>query len=269
VSSGRVYDGANLEKEDTVVRAEGLRKSFGGIVAADGVSFAVERGTITGMIGPNGAGKSTLFNLVSGFYEPDGGSVHVGGREMTGARPYEVSRAGLVRTFQTPRTLEGMTVRESMLLGPRPQAGESVLPLFTSPGSVAEQERSNLDRAERLLERFEIDHLIDQPSTDLSGGQLKLVELARAIMSEPDALLLDEPVAGVNPNLANDIERMIRELNEDGLTFLVIEHDMPFIMGLADPIIVLDQGRVLMEGPPDAVRADERVIDAYLGGGGG
>jgi branched-chain amino acid transport system ATP-binding protein len=161
-----------------------------------------------------------------------------------------------------------MTVREAMLVGPRPQAGESIIPLFTSPSRVAEQERENLDRAVDLLERFEIDHLIDQPSTDLSGGQMKLVELARAITADPDVLLLDEPVAGVNPTLGNDIKRFIKELNEEGQTFCIIEHDMSFIMDLADPIIVLDQGRVLMEGTPDQVRNDPRVIDAYLGGGG-
>jgi branched-chain amino acid transport system ATP-binding protein len=260
------HDGANLDKPDAVLRADGLRKSFGGLVATDDASFAVERGTITGMIGPNGAGKSTLFNLVSGFYDPDAGSVSVNGVDVTGLEPYEISREGLVRTFQTPRRLEGMTVREAMLVGPRPQAGESILPLFASPGSVAAEERRNLGRAEALLERFEIGHLIDEPSTDLSGGQLKLVELARAFMTEPDVLLLDEPVAGVNPTLANDIKRFIRELNEEGQTFLIIEHDMPFIMDLADPIIVLDRGRVLMEGAPEQVRTDERVIDAYLGG---
>jgi ABC-type branched-subunit amino acid transport system ATPase component len=261
------YEGADLDKDDVVLRTEGLVKRFGGLVATDDVSFAVERGTITGMIGPNGAGKSTLFNLVSGFYEPDEGRVLVNDTDVTGLTPYQTSRAGLVRTFQTPRRLEGMTVREAMLVGPRPQLGESVIPLFTSPGKVTAEEQRSIERAEALLERFEIGHLIDQPSTDLSGGQLKLVELARAITAEPDVLLLDEPVAGVNPTLGNKIKRFIRELNEEeGLTFLIIEHDMPFIMDLADPVVVLDQGRVLMEGTPAEVRNDARVIEAYLGG---
>ncbi|WP_082230698.1 ABC transporter ATP-binding protein [Haloprofundus marisrubri] len=243
-----------------------MQKSFGGLVATDDASLAVERGSITGMIGPNGAGKSTLFNLISGFYDADGGQVFVDGEEVSGMSPHQISRHGLVRTFQTPRRLEGMTVREAMLVGPRPQRGESVWPLFLSPGKVRDEERANLARAEELLERFEISHLIDEPSTDLSGGQLKLVELARGITTNPDILLLDEPVAGVNPTLANDIKRFIRELNEEGQTFLIIEHDMPFIMDLADPIIVLDQGSVLMEGTPEQVRSDQRVIDAYLGG---
>jgi branched-chain amino acid transport system ATP-binding protein len=251
---------------DAILRTEGLRKSFGGLVATDDVSIAVERGSITGMIGPNGAGKSTLFNLISGFYEPDEGRVFVNGADVTDAQPHEVARNGLVRTFQTPRRLEGMTVREAMLVGAQPQTGESILPLWLSPSTVTEEERSNLDRAEELLERFEIEHLIDQPSTELSGGQSKLVELARAITTDPDVLLLDEPVAGVNPTLANDIKRFIRELNEEGQTFLIIEHDMPFIMDLAEPIVVLDQGSVLMEGSPAEVRSDQRVVDAYLGG---
>jgi len=254
---------------DPVLRTENLRKEFGGLTATDDVTIEVERGTITGMIGPNGAGKSTFFNLVSGFYEPDSGSVFVNETDVTDREPHEVTDAGMVRTFQTPKKLEGMTVREAMLVGPQNQLGESVLPLFTSPDAVREEEAGNLERAHELLERFEIDHLARQSATDISGGQLKLVELARAMLAEPDLLLLDEPVAGVNPTLANKLKAIIEELNEDGITFLVIEHDMGFIMDLADPIVVLNQGAVLMEGTPEEVQSDDRVIDAYLGGGGG
>jgi ABC-type branched-subunit amino acid transport system ATPase component len=252
---------------DPVLRTEGLRKSFGGLTATDDVTMQVERGTITGMIGPNGAGKSTFFNLVSGFYDPDGGAVFVNDTEVTGWEPHEITDAGLVRTFQTPKKLEGMTVREAMLVGPQRQLGESVVALFTQAGAVAEEERGHLERAEELLERFEIDHLAHQPATDISGGQLKLVELARAMLAKPDLLLLDEPVAGVNPTLANKLKAIIRELNDDGITFLIIEHDMGFIMDIADPIVVLNQGAVLMEGTPEDVQSDERVVDAYLGGG--
>ena len=253
--------------DDPVLEVAGLKKRFGGLVATDDVSFAVERGTITGMIGPNGAGKSTLYNLISGFYEADAGTVRVNDTDVTGRKPHQIAREGLVRTFQTPKKLEGMTVREAMLVGPQSQPGESLLPLWLSPGAVAEAERDHLERAEELLELFEIDHLATELATEVSGGQLKLIELARAIMSEPDVLLLDEPVAGVNPTLSKKLAGFIRQLNEDhGLTFLIIEHDMSFIMELADPIVVLDQGRVLTEGRPDEVRADSRVIDAYLGG---
>jgi len=300
------YDGARLGKPDPVLRVEDLRKSFGGLVATDDVSLEVERGSITGMIGPNGAGKSTLFNLISGYYAEDAGRVllrpevedgedaddadeadsrtgdvdddparHADADpfdddnviDVTDMSPHEIARSGLVRTFQTPRRLEGMTVREAMLVGPQGQAGESILPLFLSGDRVADREARNLERAHEMLERFEIDHLAEAPATELSGGQLKLVEMARALMSDPEILLLDEPVAGVNPTLAKKLAGFVRELNEEGQTVLVIEHDMSFIMELADPIVVLDQGRVLMEADPRTVRTDDRVIEAYLGGG--
>ena len=256
----------DLEKTDAVLETNRVSKSFGGLLANDDVSIAVERGSITGMIGPNGAGKSTLFNIISGFYEEDSGSVFVNDTDVTDMEPYEIAHEGLIRTFQTPRQLEGMSVREAMLVGPQSQTGESIFPLFTSPGRVEREERRNLAEAESMLERVEIDHLARSPATEISGGQLKLVELARAMMAEPDILLLDEPVAGVNPTLANKLGEFIAELNDEGITFLIIEHDIGFLMRLADPIIVLNQGSVLMEGPPETVRTDERVLDAYLGG---
>jgi branched-chain amino acid transport system ATP-binding protein len=260
---------ANADADDDriVLRVENLRKEFGGLVAADDASFDVERGTITALIGPNGAGKSTVFNLVSGFYEPDAGRVEVDGVDVTGLEPYEVADHGLIRTFQTPRKLEGMTVREAMLVGPQDQPGESFLTLFTAPGDVAAAEERNLADAERLLAEFEIDHLATQPATDISGGQTKLVELARAMLAEPEILLLDEPAAGVNPTLRTELAAQIRRLNEAGTTCLLIEHDMEFVMELADPVVVLDQGSVLTQGSPEAVRADDRVVEAYLGGG--
>jgi branched-chain amino acid transport system ATP-binding protein len=259
--------GASADAGDIVLRVENLRKEFGGLVAADDASFDVERGTITALIGPNGAGKSTVFNLVSGFYEPDAGRVEVDGVDVTGLEPYEVADHGLIRTFQTPRKLEGMTVREAMLVGPQDQPGESFLTLFTAPGAVAAAEERNLADAERLLAEFEIDHLATQPATDISGGQTKLVELARAMLAEPEILLLDEPAAGVNPTLRTELAAQIRRLNEAGTTCLLIEHDMEFVMELADPVVVLDQGSVLTQGSPEAVRADDRVVEAYLGGG--
>jgi branched-chain amino acid transport system ATP-binding protein len=257
---------ATTGKDDVVLRVEELVKTFGALVATDDATFEVERGTITGLIGPNGAGKSTLFNLISGFYEADSGSVSVNGTDVTGMEPYEIADHGLIRTFQTPRKVEGMTVREAMLVGPRDQPGESFIKLFTSPGAVAEAESKNLEDVNRILAEFEIDHLATQPATKISGGQMKLVELARAMLSEPEILLLDEPAAGVNPTLRQKLAEQIRRLNDEGTTFLLIEHDMEFVMSLADPVIVLDQGHVLMEGRPDEVQSDERVIDAYLGG---
>jgi len=266
---GYTYDGADLEKPNQLLRVDALRKAFAGLVVTDDASLAVEEGTITGLIGPNGAGKSTLFNLISGFYKPDAGTVTLGGTDITGWSPYKIARKGLVRTFQTPRKLEGMTVRENMLVGAQTQAGESILPIWLSPSRVLKDERNNLDRAEEMLELFALDHLADEPATDLSGGQFKLLELARAMMADPDIMLLDEPVSGVNPTLAGTLAEHIATLNEDqGMTLLIIEHDIDFIMSLADPIIVLDQGKVLTEGSPDAVRNDDRVIEAYLGGDG-
>jgi branched-chain amino acid transport system ATP-binding protein len=252
---------------ETVLRVEGITKRFGGLVASDDATFEVERGTITGLIGPNGAGKSTLFNLISGFYEPDEGRVEVNGTDVTHMEPHGIAEEGLIRTFQTPRKLEGMTVREAMLVGPQRQPGESFLKLFTAPGEVGQAESENFERAQQILEDFEIDHLATQPATSLSGGQMKLVELARAMLSEPEILLLDEPVAGVNPTLTKDLQTQIRRLHEQGTTFLIIEHDMDFIMEMADPIVVLNQGAVLTEGTPEEIRSDDRVIDAYLGGG--
>ena len=257
---------ANMDKENVVLRVEDLVKSFGALVATDHATFEVERGTITGLIGPNGAGKSTLFNLISGFYESDAGRVTVNGTDVTDMEPYEIADHGLIRTFQTPRKLEGMTVREAMLVGPREQPGESFTKLFTDPESVREREQRNLEDAQKILEDFEIDHLATQPATKISGGQLKLVELARAMLAEPEILLLDEPAAGVNPTLRKKLAEQIRRLNGQGTTFLLIEHDMEFVMSLADPVIVLDRGHVLMEGTPDEVQNDEGVIDAYLGG---
>jgi branched-chain amino acid transport system ATP-binding protein len=255
-----------LDKHDPVLRVDGLSKSFGGLTANDEVSLAVERESITGLIGPNGAGKSTLFNCIAGYHPPDEGAVYVEDREVTGLPPHEIAYTGLVRSFQTPRKPEGMTVREALLAGPQDQVGESILPLFTRPGAVRDQESRLLEKARDTLERFEIGHLETALATDLSGGQMKLVELARAMMADPDLLLLDEPVAGVNPALAERLKGFVRELNDDGVTMLVIEHDMSFIMDVADIIIVLDQGDVLVEGPPERVRSDDRVIDAYLGG---
>ncbi|WP_262178173.1 ABC transporter ATP-binding protein [Haloarcula laminariae] len=257
---------ATMSKDDVVLRVDDMVKKFGALIATDHATFEVERGTVTGLIGPNGAGKSTLFNLISGFYEADSGTVEVDGTDVTGLEPYEIADHGLIRTFQTPRKVEGMTVREAMLVGPRDQPGESFLKLFTSPGAVGEAESKNMDDVNRILEEFEIDHLATQPASKISGGQMKLVELARAMLSEPEILLLDEPAAGVNPTLRKKLAEQIRRLNEEGTTFLLIEHDMEFVMSLADPVIVLDQGSVLMEGRPDEVQSDERVIDAYLGG---
>ena len=252
----------------TPLEVESLRKTFGGIVAVDDISFDVEEGTLTGLIGPNGAGKSTTFNLITGMLDPDSGTVRFDGEDITGMEPYEVSNQGLARTFQIARELEEMTVLENMMLAPTGQIGESlwrsVLPI--TRGDVREQETEQLERVWEVLDFFEIDHLADEYARNLSGGQRKLLEMARALLTDPDMLLLDEPFAGVNPSLEKRLLKHIHELREDGYTFLIVEHDMDLIMQNCERVIVMHQGRILEDGTPAEIKESEEVIEAYLGG---
>lgn len=315
-----------------ILEVEDLRKSFGGIQAVDGATFDVETSTITGLIGPNGAGKTTTFNLVSGFLEPDGGTIRFEGTDVqdlmrpspeenriwtsaaavtfggigaaatasagaspaatlgagtvTGAlgigayfgqervkrsgghrstRPYQMARHGLSRTFQITRELKGMSVFENLLLAPHDQRGEQLTNAWFRRGAVAEDERRVQERAEEILELLELEHLRTEQAGNLSGGQRKLLELGRVLMTEPDLVLLDEPVAGVNPSLTRNLIDRILTLRDEGYTFLVVEHDMEVIMEISDTIIVMDQGKKLTEGTPEEIQSDERVVDAYLG----
>jgi branched-chain amino acid transport system ATP-binding protein len=255
--------------EGTVpLRVDGLSKKFGGIVAVEDASFQVEKGTLTGLIGPNGAGKSTTFNCITGIHEPTTGEVEFEGVDITGLAPNQVANRGLIRTFQIARELEEMTVLENMLLAPKGQHGEalwrSVMP-FTR-GSVVKQEEGILEDCWDMLEFFEIDHLAHEYAGNLSGGQRKLLELARALLTEPTMLLLDEPFAGVNPSLEERLLEHIHELREEGYTFLIVEHDMDLIMQNCEHVIVMHQGRVLTEGTPAEVKSNEQVVEAYLGG---
>ena len=250
------------------LKVRGLRKEFGGIVAAADVNLSVEEGSLTGLIGPNGAGKSTTFNCITGVHEPTAGTVQFRGEDITGLAPNQVANRGLVRTFQIARELEEMTVLENMLLAPKGQRGEalwrSVLPFVR--GSVIEQETEILEDCWEMLEFFEIDHLAHEYAGNLSGGQRKLLELARALLTEPTMLLLDEPFAGVNPSLEERLLEHIHELREQGYTFLIVEHDMDLIMQNCEHIIVMHQGKVLTEGTPAEVKQNEQVVEAYLGG---
>ncbi len=250
------------------LRVIDLDKSFGGITAVDGVNFEVESGSMTGLIGPNGAGKSTTFNLITGVHRADAGTVLFNGEDITHLRPHEIANRGLVRTFQIARELEEMTVLENMMLAPRNQVGErlvhAVLPGLR--GSVREDEAELRERVWETLEFFEIDHLAGEYAGTLSGGQRKLLELARALMVDPDMLLLDEPFAGVNPTLEEKLLDRIHRLREDeGLTFLLVEHDIDLIMENCEHILVMHQGKLLAEGDAETIRSDERVIEAYLG----
>ncbi|MEO8134467.1 MAG: ABC transporter ATP-binding protein [Betaproteobacteria bacterium] len=242
-----------------------LDKSFGGVAAVAGASFGVAEGSITALIGPNGAGKTTVFNLVSGFVRPDRGTVRFAGRDIAGARGDAVARAGLVRAFQAPRVLTRMSVLDNMMLGARDQPGEHLGMSWFAPRRVAMREREIHARALEMLELIRLRHLAGDYAGTLSGGQRKLLELGRALMSEPRMILLDEPMAGIAPVLGQQLLQHVQDLRARHMTVCVIEHDMDVVMSIADRVIVMDEGRVIAEGSPDEVQRDERVIEAYLG----
>jgi len=243
-----------------LLEVQDVALAFGGVRAVDGASFDVEEGSITGLIGPNGAGKSTLFNCVSGFLRAQSGRVTLDGRRIDRLSPHRIARAGLVRTFQTPRTLTRMTVAENVLLAATRHPGEQL----GRRGARREAEaRSN---AAELLALVGLDTHAGALAGTLSGGQRKLLDLIRALMTEPRLLLLDEPMAGVSPTLRAQLLQHIRELRDrGGITLLIVEHDLDFVMGASDRIVVMNDGRVIADGTPDEVRGDERVVDAYLG----
>jgi len=244
-----------------------LDKRFGGLQALDDCTLEVGRGTITGLIGPNGAGKTTLFNVITGFHPPDAGRIVFKGEDITGLAPYETFARGLCRTFQIPREHHGMSVLENLMLVAPGQLGEILWNPWLRPSAVRRQEAEIRARALEVLEFVDLVHLKDEAAGRLSGGQKKLLELARTLMADPEMVLLDEPGAGVNRTLMQKLTANIEYLRKErGITFLLIEHDMDLVMRLCDPVIVMSEGRKLMEGPPEAVRTDQRVLDAYLGG---
>ena len=262
------FEGTPDEDADTPLQVRNLRKVFGGIVAVDDASFSVEAGTLTGLIGPNGAGKSTTFNCITGALKPTSGQVIFDGEDITGYRPEQVANRGLVRTFQIARALPEMTVLENLMLAPPDQAGEKLWRSVT-PGArdaVVAQESELREQVWETLEFFEIDHLAEEEAGNLSGGQRKLLELARALLTDPEMVLLDEPLAGVNPTLEEKILDRLHELAAEGYAFLLVEHDIDVIMVHCERVVVMHQGQVLTSGDPEAVRSDERVIEAYLGG---
>ena len=242
-------------------------KDFDGVRAVDHCSFQVREGTITGLIGPNGAGKTTLFNLISGVLRCSSGRILFKGERVDGLAPHGVFRKGIVRTFQIPRELKRMTVMENLMVVPSGQVGERVWGAWLIPWRVNRQEREFEARALGVLDFVNLAHLKDEYAGNLSVGQKKLLELARTLMAEPKMVLLDEPGAGVNPSLMNDlVENIRRSCLERGVTFLLIEHDMNLVMGLCDPVIVMSEGRSIAEGTPQEVQRDQRVLQAYLGG---
>jgi branched-chain amino acid transport system ATP-binding protein len=249
-----------------MLQAIALSKSFGGLRAVDEVSFSLQPGRIAGLIGPNGAGKTTLFNLIAGSLRPDGGRLMLDGRRLDRAPPHAVFAAGMARTFQIPRPFAAMTVLENLMVAPRRQSGERFWRNWIAARQIGAEECVLRDKARGLLAFLGLEALAGQPARILSGGQRKLLELARVLMADPKLILLDEPGAGVNPALLATIVEKIAALNAGGIGFLVIEHNMDLVMSLCRPILVMANGRLLMEGTPAEVRADARVREAYLGG---
>ena len=248
---------AAARDSSTSLAVAGVTKSFGGIQALTDASLSVTKGTITALIGPNGSGKTTMFNCITGFYQPEQGQIYVNGVPIVGKRPSDIVHLGLMRTFQVTRIFRRMTVLENMIVPIRQLTFRS---LFTAAIKGHEQER-----AESLLEFFGILKLRDQPAGSLSFGQQKLLELAAALMADPEIVMLDEPAGGLNPVMIEKVAGHVKELNARGVTFLIIEHNMGFVMNLCDPIIVMHRGTVIAQGSPGAVRDDPIVLDAYLG----
>jgi branched-chain amino acid transport system ATP-binding protein len=244
-----------------------VSKTFGGAVAVADVSLNIKSGEIAGLIGPNGAGKTTLFNLIAGDLKPTSGDILLAGEPITREAPHRRVGRGLARTFQIPRPFGEMTLVENLLTGAQGQSGERMLANWVMPGRIAREERANAERAMSLLEFVGLAQLAREPARILSGGQRKLLELARVLMAEPRIILLDEPGAGVNPTLLESIMSRIAEFNRRGVTFLIIEHNMDLVSRLCRHVYVMAQGRLLCEGTPSEVVRNSQVIDAYLGGG--
>ena len=248
-----------------MLRLENVRKSFGAVQAVDGVSFEVEAGMMAGLIGPNGAGKTTLFNTLAGLHRPDSGAIHLDGHRIDGREPHAVFRAGLSRTFQIPKPFPEMTVLENLMLVPEQQVGELFWNNWFRPGHVEQQEKSIRDQAVEIGGFCGLRSVISDLAGTLSGGQLKLLELARVLMANPKIILLDEPAAGVNPALLESLIEKLSELNRRGQSFLIIEHNIDMVMALCDPVMVMAAGRLIFSGPAAAARENQAVMDAYLG----
>ncbi len=251
-------------KPDPIVVADNVVRQFGGLTAVDVEHVEIQRGVITALIGPNGAGKTTFFNLLTGFDRPSQGSWSFNGTSLNKVPAYKVSRMGMVRTFQLTKVLSKMTVIQNMLVGATGQRGEGLFSAMFAP-LWRSQEDANTTRADDLLERFLLIKKREDFAGSLSGGQRKLLEMARALMAEPELVMLDEPMAGVNPALKQSLLGHVKSLRDEGRTVLFVEHDMDMVRDISDWVIVMAQGKIVAEGPPDSVMSDPAVIDAYLG----
>ncbi len=259
--------GALQEQGAPILSVQEVSKSFGGLMAVNNMSLEVTPRTITGLIGPNGAGKTTLFNLIAGLYKSESGAIYFSGERIDGLSPYRIFHKGICRTFQISRELKLMTVLENLMLVPPGQSGESLLNTWLRPWRVRAQERELKEKALEVLRFVNLIDLKDEFAGNLSAGQKRLLELARTMMADPQVILLDEPGAGVNPTLLKRLVEYIQRLAfEHGVTIFLIEHDMNLVMNTCDPIIVMSSGQKLAVGPPEVVRRDPRVLEAYLGG---
>lgn len=251
-----------------MIVVENLVKTFGGFRAVDGASLRIEEGSITGLIGPNGAGKTTLFNVIAGVLQPSSGRVTMMGEDITGMPPHELFHKGLLRTFQIAHEFSTMSVRENLMMVPGAQSGETLWNAWFGRKRIADEERALLAKADEVIEFLTIEHLKEEKAGNLSGGQKKLLELGRTMMVDAKIVFLDEVGAGVNRTLLNTIGDAIIRLNQErGYTFVVIEHDMDFIGRLCDPVICMAEGKVLAQGTLAEIKANEQVIEAYLGTG--
>ena len=250
---------------EVLLEIAGLTKSFGGVQAVRNCSFAVSRGHVVGLIGPNGAGKSTVVDLASGFGRPDAGSVTLAGQQLIGKRPDAISRLGLIRTFQTPREWRNLTVMDNILLARCQFARESLWMSLTRPRRIHREEEAERAAAYRILERFQLSELAGERAARLSGGQKRLLEFARIAAAEPQLIILDEPMGGVNPVLGGRISEAVRTFAAEGHTVLIVEHNLPFIERTCDQVVVMDLGEVIAQGPFAGLRDNARVVDAYLG----
>ena len=251
-----------------MISISGVNKHFGGIHAVRDASLQIETGSVTGLIGPNGAGKTTLFNVIAGLYKPDSGTVQLDGQDITGLPPHELFARGLLRTFQIAHEFSSLTVRENLMMVPQGQSGERLIDAWLQPAKIRQEEAVLIAKANEVISFLQLDPVANERAGNLSGGQKKLLELGRTMMTDAKIVFLDEVGAGVNRTLLNHIGDSILRLNrEQGYTFCMIEHDMEFISRLCDPVIVMAEGGVLATGSADEIRNNEDVIEAYLGTG--
>jgi len=250
---------------NSLIEVKNLKKTFGGLTAVDIKNLTFNENELTSIIGPNGAGKTTFFDLISGFQNSDNGDIYLNNKDISNFQPYKIARMGMVRTFQLTKVFDRMTVLENLLFSGSEISNESLSKSIIKSKSQKNYEENLKDKARDIMDELNILHMEDSYARELSGGQKKLLELARSIINEPEILLLDEPLAGVNPKLAEDILSLIKKLSNKGITILMVEHNIEAVMKISDRIVVLAEGSLIADGNPNDIRTDTNVIEAYLG----